>query len=191
LSIRGTFNINSSCYCNEDDENIRNTGRLKLSEAKELYISSGNEVAIHTYTHANLSLLRNEEIVREILFDKNNIETEYKTIARGMAYPFGAYNENVLDVLKNIGIAYSRTVSSTNNFTLPKNWLTMNPTCHHNNPNLNDLAKKIVDEAPKWNTVWMFLLWGHSFEFARDDSWDKFEEFSEIVSGKKRYMVCN
>ena len=48
-----------------------------------------------------------DEVFAEILEDRKNIEQQYGTLARGMAYPFGAYNENVLDVLKNIGIAYS------------------------------------------------------------------------------------
>ena len=48
------------------------------------------------------------------------------------------------DVIYN-GVAYARTVKSTEKFDLPTDWLRLPATCHHNNPRLMELAKKFVE----------------------------------------------
>ena len=37
----------------------------------------------------------------------------------------------------------------------------------------------------------LFYLWGHSFEFDKYESWDKFEAFCELISGRREitYMT--
>ena len=49
--LKGTFNINSGIYAPENADPNRTSGRLTLSEAKELYTNSGHEVAVHALTH--------------------------------------------------------------------------------------------------------------------------------------------
>ena len=108
---------------------------------------------------------------------------QYKTVARGMAYPFGTYNEHVIALLEQSGICYSRTVKSTENFSLPQNLLELNPTCHHNNPNLMKFAEHFVNENSRYeNENWMFCVWGHSYEFDGDNNWDVIEGLAKFVS---------
>ena len=183
--LKGTFNINSGRYFPEDGVREKYYGRMKLSEAKELYINSGHEVAVHAYTHPFLEKIESAAVVNEIIEDRKSIEREYKTLARGMAYPFGTYSEKVIDILKNCGICYSRTTKSTENFEVPTKWLALDPTCHHNNPRLMELAKRFVEEKPRFAVAnWLFYLWGHSYEFDNDDNWNVIEEFAEYVGGK-------
>lgn len=182
--LKGTFNINTGLYLPEDAERERYYGRMKLSEAKELYINSGHEVAVHALTHPFLEKIKPEQVAFEVLEDRKNIEKEYKSIARGMAYPFGTYSDMVVEVLKNSGICYSRTVKSTENFAFPENWLTLHPTCHHNNPKLMELAEKFVDAKPDFKHSYMFYLWGHSYEFDNNDNWEVIEKFAEYIGGK-------
>ena len=182
--IKGTFNINSGTYLDEETVREKYYGRMKLSEAKALYTNSGNEVAVHAYTHPRLELLDTTEILSEVIEDRKSIEKEYGTIARGMAYPFGTYNDKVVEMLKMCGICYSRTTKATESFGLPENWLMLDPTCHHNNPRLMELAKQFVEEDPRWGTVWMFYLWGHSYEFDDNDNWNVIEEFCEYMGGR-------
>ena len=100
-----------------------------------------------------------------------------------MAYPFGTYSDEVIDALRKCGICYSRTVVSTGNFSFPKEWLTLHPTCHHNNPNLMGLAKHFVeDTSTQPSENWLFYVWGHSYEFDQDNNWHVMEEFAEYVS---------
>lgn len=183
--IKGTFNINTGRYAPEDKVREKLRGIMKLSEAKELFINSGHEVAVHTFTHPWLEKLRADEIITQVIDDRKNIEKEYGKIARGMAYPYGTYNDEVIDVLDKCGICYSRTTKSTEKFELPKNWLELHPTCHHNNPNLMELAKRFVGGMPeKIVGVWMFYLWGHSYEFDDNDNWEMIENFAEYIGGR-------
>ena len=181
--LKGTFNINTGLYFPEDDERKGNSNRMKLSEAKELYINSGHEVAVHGLTHPFLERLESDEIVYEIMEDRKNIEREFKTPARGMAYPYGTYNEKVVTALNTCKIAYARTVQSTENFGFPENWLKLNPTCHHNNPKLKELVEKFLVDN-KWNCPRMFYLWGHSYEFNNDNNWEIIEEFGEMIGNR-------
>ena len=182
--LKGTFNINTGLYYPENEKREKYDGRMKLSEAKELYINSGHEVAVHTLTHPFLEELDYSEVIYEIMEDRKNIERDYKTVARGMAYPFGTYSASTVDILKMCGIEYSRTTKSSHNFKLPENWLLLNPTCHHNDPDLMDLAKNFAENKSSWNVPRMFFLWGHSFEFARRDNWNIIEDFARYIGGK-------
>lgn len=183
--LKGTFNINTGMYLPEDAERERYYGRMKLSEAQELYIGSGHEVAVHALTHPFLEQLKDDEVLDEIISDRKNVENQYKTFARGMAYPFGTYNDRVIELLEKSGICYSRTVKSTEKFSFPENWLELHPTCHHNNPNLMTLAERFVKESPHYkNDNWMFYIWGHSYEFDNNDNWEIIEKLAEYVSFK-------
>lgn len=183
--IKATFNINTGTYLAENAIRETFSGRMKLSEAKEIYINSGHEVAVHSLTHPSLDKLKTDEILTEIIEDRKNIEGQYGTMARGMAYPFGTYNTKVIDAIKMCGICYSRTVKSTQGFNFPENWLELNPTCHHDDPKLMELTKKFVEEKSKrLNDNWLFYLWGHSYEFDFHNNWELIEKFAEYVGGR-------
>lgn len=183
--IKGTFNINTGMYLPEDTVREKYYGRMKLSEAKALYTGSGHEVAVHALTHPFLEKMKWDEVAVEILEDRKNIEKQYGTLARGMAYPYGTYSDDVIDVAKMCGICYSRTTKSTLGFGFPKDWLALHPTCHHRDPKLMELAKHFVeDHARHANANWMFYLWGHSYEFDDKNNWGVIEEFAKYVGGR-------
>lgn len=184
--IKGTFNINSGRYLPEDKEREKSYSRMKLSEAKELYINSGHEVAIHGFTHPYLEKLKSEQVILEVAEDRKNISKEYKTLARGMAYPYGTYSEQVEECLKMCGICYSRTTKSTEKFLFPENWLEWHPTCHHKNPKLMELAKDFAEDVEPMSSVEnrMFYLWGHSYEFEVNDNWEIIEEFCKYMGNR-------
>lgn len=182
--LKGTFNINTGLYLEEDAVREQYYGRMKLSEAKELYTNSGHEVAVHALTHPFLESLDSTEVIYEITEDRKNIEKEYGTVARGMAYPFGTYSDEVVEILKNCGIVYSRTTISTGNFRMPKDWLRLEATCHHSNPRLMELAKQFVEGDVRWGLPQMFYMWGHSYEFDNNDNWNVIEEFAKYTGGR-------
>lgn len=181
--LKGTFNISSGLYLADDAVREKFYGRLKLSEAQKLYTNSGHEVAVHAFTHPSLEKLDTAEIIYQITEDRKAIESHYGTIARGMAYPYGAYNDVVVDVIEKCHIAYARTVDSTRGFAFPKNWLTLHPTCHHNDEKLEELIKKFVETTNRHNNPEMFYLWGHSYEFDKRDNWEVIERFAEYAGG--------
>lgn len=173
--LKCTFNINSGLY--GDD-----TWRLSKKSAVELYTNSGHEVAVHSYTHPHLEALASDQVVYEIVEDRRNIEKDFGIIVRGSAYPFGTYTKDVIDVLGKCGIVYARTVNSTEKFGMPTDWLELNPTCHHTNPKLMELAEKFVEDKRNIGAR-MFYLWGHTYEFDQNDNWDVFEKFAQYISG--------
>lgn len=184
--VKGTFNINTGCYLPEETQRQRYYGRMKLSEAQKLFRGSGHEVAVHSLTHPFLETLKKPQVLVEILEDRKNIERQYGSLARGMAYPMGSYSDAVVEALAECGICYSRTCKATGDFRFPENWLTLHPTCHHKDPRLMELAKRFVEEKPRYAARnWMFYLWGHSYEFDNDGNWQLIEEFLAYVGGRE------
>ena len=179
--LKGTFNVNAGLI----SENDTACGKMSSSQMSKLYSSTGNEVAVHTYSHSHLEDLSYDMVRTEIIKDREGIEKIFGTIVRGMAYPYGTFNEEVIRCAKNCGIIYARTTISTENFSLPHEWLKLNPTCHHNNPNLFELVKRFLSDqrSDYSDPCILFYLWGHSYEFDRDDNWDRIEKFAEKIGG--------
>lgn len=183
--LKGTFNLNSGLFAPEGCVYPEGTihRRLTKRQAKELYTDSGHEIAVHGLTHPFLEKLPDNMVMWELLKDRENLENEFHTIVRGMAYPFGTYNNTTVECLKKAGLVYGRTVISSHSFTIPEDWLTLPATCHHDDPELMNLAKKFVEETPHQDSR-MFYLWGHSYEFEAHDNWNVIEEFAAYMSNR-------
>ncbi|MCR5771728.1 MAG: polysaccharide deacetylase family protein [Butyrivibrio sp.] len=183
--IKGTFNINSGLFAPEDVEYKPGTihRRMPLSKVLEVYKNSDFEIAAHAYTHAALTGLPSNVAADEILKDRKVLERLFGTIIRGFAYPYGAYDDNSVSILKNCGMCYARTVNSTHDFRIPSDWLRLPATCHHNDPMLMELAHKFVEENKSLSPM-LFYLWGHTYEFEQKDNWNVIEEFCKYMSGR-------
>lgn len=184
--IKATFNINSGKF-SESDVTVK--GRMSKEQAKEVYENSGHEIAVHTVTHPSLEKLPLLMAVSEVVEDRKNLENIFGGVIRGMAYPYGAYNDALIEKLKNIGIAYSRTVISTHDFRIPTDWLKLTATCHHNDSLLFELTDKFINAKPdseKSNRQpLLFYLWGHSYEFDNDNNWNIIEEFAQKIGNRE------
>ena len=150
----------------------------------ELYKNSGHEVAVHAYTHPWLEKLPSSGVAYEIMKDREELEASFDCIVRGMAYPYGTYNDEVVKVLEQCGIVYARTTKSTERFDIPTDWLRLPATCHHNNARLMELAHKFVEENKNTQPK-LFYLWGHTYEFEEKDNWNVIEEFGEYIGGRE------
>ena len=185
--LKGTFNINSGIFETEVSDTTK--GRMTAEEARTLYKSSGMEVAVHGYKHLSLAHVVLPVANNEVLTDRKELENLFGEVIQGMAYSFGQYNDEIIDLLKKCGIKYSRTTVSTENFDLPKDWLCLPATCHHNNPKLMELAKEFIEKEYNPYTVaskpMLFYLWGHSYEFDRDDNWQVIEKFAEYIGNRE------
>lgn len=179
--LKGTFNLNTGLYAPEGHERTSDEWRMKLSESQRLYCDSGHEVAVHSLNHPFLERLKTAAVLTEILEDRRNIEAQYGVLARGMAYPFGTYGDEVVACLEKCGICYARTIQATHTFAFPENWLTLHPTCHHNDERLMELADRFVHTDPQFQENWLFYVWGHSFEFDTCNNWNLIETFAEYV----------
>jgi peptidoglycan-N-acetylglucosamine deacetylase len=164
-NIKGTFHLNSGTL---DKDTFINS-----SEVEELY--KGYEISAHSVTHPFLNMIPKEALVEEIMEDRKSLETLAGYPVRGMSYPFGVYDEELLKALPVFGIEYSRTVNSHGRFNLPSNFLAWHPTCHHEH-NLFEKLKEFQNPRP-WDKMPLFYVWGHSYEFDRNNNWELIEDF--------------
>jgi len=184
--LKGTFNINSGLFAPEGHVYPKGQvhRRMSLSMARELYLHSGHEVAVHGLVHAQLPELPVPMMVHEVKKDRENLEKEFGGLIRGMAYAFGSYNDQVVNVLENCGIAYCRTVQSTHQFSIPQDWLRLHPTCHHKDEQLTTLCDRFLEDSAA-SVSKLFYLWGHAYEFEGADNWHVIEEFAKKMGGRK------
>ena len=101
-----------------------------------------------------------------------------------MAYPFGTYHDDVVDVLCTLGLVYARTVESSRGFVIPRDWLRLRPTCHHDDPELMTLLDRFLALNP-YDEPRLFYLWGHSYEFEQHGNWDVIERFAQAAGGRQ------
>lgn len=171
--IKGTFHLNSG---NLDGEAFITSG-----EVAELY--KGHEVSLHTKTHPFLNCIPIEVLIEEIVEDRKVLESLAGYPIKGMSYPFGVYDEKIVETLKSLGIQYSRTVVSHHDFRIPDNFLMWPATCHHDD-NLLELGQRFLDYEYRGKLKLMYV-WGHSYEFDRNNNWEVIEDFCRLVSGKE------
>lgn len=171
--IKGTFHLNSGLMAVDES-------RIQADEIKELY--KGHEVSCHTLTHPTIERCPLSQVVQQIIEDRKALEAACGYPVRGLSYPNGSYSKDITDLLPACGIEYSRVVGSTDEFGFPDNFLEWKSTCHHGH-NLMENAQKFA-ALNKTQYLYMMYVWGHSYEFDRDDSWDLIEGFCKFIGGR-------
>ena len=180
--MKCTFNLNSGLQSGASqwargDAVIR---RMNIAGLPELY--SGHEIAVHSLTHPRLENLDRETVINELEQDRINLERIFGAEIYGMAYPFGTFNDTVIEVVRNCNLRYARGVKSTYSFDIPQDLLTYQPTMHHSDKALMELAETFIALKPAKPSV--FYLWGHSYEFEVDNNWQVMEDFCRLISNK-------
>lgn len=181
--LKGTFNLNSGLMSEKIDPN---SSKVALEQIPEVY--KGHEVAVHAVNHPFLEKLHPTEIVTEILNDRKTLEKYTGYVVRGMAYPFGTYNSDVLRIIKDCGIKYSRGVGAHHRFTVSQKWLEMDTTCHQADERAFELAEQFVNGklSNDWRTTegWLFYIWGHSYEYRTEADWERMENLCKILANR-------
>ncbi len=183
-ALKGTFNICSGLLEDSDEVRENPVGKLTRGEVSEYFKNSPHEAAVHTLTHPWLESLKPQEVIYETVQDRINLEELTGKPVRGMAYPFGCFTDEQTTILRNCGIVYSRTPKATHKFGFPSDWLRLDPTCHHNDEKLFELAEEFAEKEPRWDICSMFYVWGHTFEFDKDNNWERIEKLAEYLSGR-------
>ena len=142
--LKATFNINSSLLGLKGgwdfEGKFLNHTKVMPSEVKELY--KDHEVAVHTLTHPNLTEEEEETIVYQVEEDRKCLSKLVGYDVCGMAYPCGGVNndDRVAKIIKEqTGVCYSRTITSTFSFDLPKNKLN---------------KKEVINEKSRFYNTW-------------------------------------
>jgi peptidoglycan/xylan/chitin deacetylase (PgdA/CDA1 family) len=187
-NLKGTFHLNSN--------KLDTKGYLTKEEIKNLFL--GHEVSVHSANHPGLSGMSKIDIVYEVVEDRKELEKITGNTVRGMAYPFGSYDNLVLETIGGLGIEYARTVADTYNFPIPKDFLIWHPSIHqfgkaYFKPNDAENDKKeleafynLVSNFLKADTLALLDVWGHSWENnGEGNRWVEMENFFKLVAKNK------
>ena len=184
--LKCTFNLNSELL-GKNNCLTRNGSRIahyKIVPKDVKSIYEGHEVAVHTLTHPRLTELDKDEIIRQVERDRENLEELVGYEVVGMAYPCGGVNndDRVAEIIRNnTGVQYSRTITSTYSFDEQDNLFRFNPTIHIIDGRCEEICRRFLEaefDEPK-----LLYIWGHSYEFDFDNSWDRFEAICKMISG--------
>ena len=170
--VKGTFHINSGRF--------GLPGIIPPEELAELY--RGHEMAIHGVNHATLPYLPQHDMVKEILGDRCEVEKIAGYVVRGMSYANGAFSDDVVSAARASGIKYARTAECTGAFRQPEDFMRWKPTCHHSAA--TELAERFVKLS--YYTGHLFYIYGHSYEFDKNNNWSLIENVCDILSSDER-----
>lgn len=178
----GTFHLNSN--------KLSTNGYLTKAEIKQLFV--GHEVSAHSANHPGLTTLSKIDVVYEIVEDRKELERLMGYPIRGMAYPFGNYNDAVIDAINELGIEYARTVEDTYNFKIPENFLKWHPTVHQfakaywkpddTENDRKELAVfyKTINDFLEARDLAILYIWGHSWELG--NKWEETEKCFKLLA---------
>lgn len=187
--LKCTFNLSSSKLLNY----------LTAEQMKEIYLDRGHEVAVHGLLHRASGTLRPIEGIKDVLECREELEEKFGIIIRGMAYPDSgirrfANNAQYSDVkryLTDLDIVYARALGGDNKlFELPTDWHAWMPSAHHSNPEILDYIDAFLNVDTSTNvyapnrTPKLFYMWGHSYEFDRNNNWDLLDKICEKLGGR-------
>ena len=187
--LKATFNIHSELLGRQDFLDAGGGRRVthykvKAQDVKSIY--EGHEVAVHTLTHPNLTQLGEPEVIRQVEQDRQNLSELCGYEVLGMAYPCGGINndDRTAAIIKNsTGVRYARALESSGNFEPQKNLYRFKSTVYHMDfEKMMRLAAEFISMTP--DTPKIFYIWGHSYEFDVDDTWNRFEDFLKLISGR-------
>lgn len=180
-NVQCTFNLNSALFNRQDWHD-----RLPEKDVVELFGKCPHEIALHGHRHLYLSKCAPVQIAEEIVSNRLYLENTFGRVVNGMAYAYGDVNEQIEGVCKQCGVVYSRTTRATHDFSIPKDFLAWNPTCHHGDPKLQELAQKFVQTSPsdfvKEREPYLFYVWGHSYEYDDKDNWSVLTNLLDVVA---------
>jgi peptidoglycan/xylan/chitin deacetylase (PgdA/CDA1 family) len=189
--MKATFNLNSE-NLGKDGELIREGVRVshkKIAPEDIKHVYAGHEVAGHTLTHPFLPNMQDEqEIIRQVEQDRLNLSALCGYEVVGFAYPGGGinYSERVAKIIeKNTGVKYCRTTVSSHNFDTQTDLFQFKPSVYHHAEwdKLFELGERFLNLETDKKQV--FYVWGHAYEFDIHDTWSRFEEFLQMMSGRK------
>ncbi len=171
--MKGTFHLNSALLGDADG------WHLTPDEARRLY--RGHEVAGHTLTHPHPEKVSNDTFRFQVEMDLLALRNLTGQPVVGFSYPYGTYFDSAVETLRGLGVQYARTVEATYGFALPKDLLRLPSTCHHKHEKLPELIGRFLSEEAV--EPMLLYIWGHSYEFDRDNNWDLMERICERLAG--------
>jgi peptidoglycan/xylan/chitin deacetylase (PgdA/CDA1 family) len=151
---------------------------------KSLY--TGHEVAVHTWSHPNLKDLSDQEIKDELNRSRDWIESTFGLRPVGLAYPFGIYDQRVVNIARQLGFRYGRTIDQAQDFSLSQDALTHHPSAHFLSSDFKSIVQSFL-KTPS-DEIQVLHFWGHSYELTGHHQWDEFYLRLDYLSRQKELI---
>jgi peptidoglycan/xylan/chitin deacetylase (PgdA/CDA1 family) len=155
-------------------------GRMTLGQLQDLE-GSGWDIGNHTYDHANLTTLTQDQAAAELNGAQAYLVGNGMTrAAQHVAYPYGEFNATVVVAMNQSGVLTGRgTVNHA--FTLPTDgWMAL-PCFVLGYPTSLAQAKAAVDAAVISGSILMFLAHRLVVSPSSDTEWDP-DDFAALLS---------
>ena len=169
--VHATFNLNSGLddfvwYFN-DEIPIR---RLVLKDHVDLY--KNHEIASHSLTHPYLDSCSEEEIIRQVNEDIQNLENIFQRKITSFATPFRTSGNRETDIIKNNCPVNNIRISCIDeSMDIPSDVFNIKITALDINRAF-ELLPEFINRKEG-----VFIYAGHSYDFAVKTSFEKLEEF--------------
>lgn len=191
-SLKGTFYIPIQyVHRNLDDKDI-----LKLSKKFE--------IGSHGLTHTRLPGLSTGEKMKELVDSKKILQKIVHKKIKCFAYPYGVYDINSIKCIRKAGYTFART-SKEFQLRKQKNMLasyvslelsnkisrvlsTRGVWCIITGGSWIRIAKQIFNKTPNSG---VFHIFGHSWEIAKNNEWNKIEQLFEYITSRRDFVSLN
>ncbi len=173
--LKGSFHLNNPGFltsCGYKEEPL-----VDPADYEKLY--KGHEVSCHLYHHPFSKWTPTASLLGEVCDNKRSLESYCRYPVRGMSYPYGSFDQRVIDILRAAGMEYSRTAKDTYGFGLPEDFMRWDPTCHWSEA--EGLLEKFFSPM-NYDFMRFFYIWGHSYEFSSEEKWADMERLCEKIS---------
>ncbi|MCU0974042.1 MAG: polysaccharide deacetylase family protein [Burkholderiales bacterium] len=168
---KATFNLNAGLH--EPHRKARwiyqgqEVARLGWDEMRDVY--AGFAIANHSLTHPYLDQMPEQAARREIVEGRDRLEQFFGQQVHGFVYPFGRYNDSVMNAVREAGHVYARTADSAERAFPPHDAMAFHPSCHF-------LAPDFWARYEKARAGGVFYFWGHAYEISTNAMWTAFED---------------
>jgi peptidoglycan/xylan/chitin deacetylase (PgdA/CDA1 family) len=180
-NAKASFNLNYSTHKETRGpawsfRGLKEVHRLARSELSEVY--EGFTIANHSLGHPHLEQLEPAAALQEIREGRDTLEQHFGVPITGFAYPFGSYDEAVIEMVRETGHVYARTCVNLTPCFPPADPITFHPDCHFLDANFWDKFQQASEQSE------VFYFWGHSYELVTEDDWTAFEQKIEKISAQ-------
>jgi peptidoglycan-N-acetylglucosamine deacetylase len=194
------FHIPGTFYISPLDAEFQPTDRLSDSGVTDL--AQHFEIGAHTLTHPRLPTVSQKAACDEIVNSKAYLEDITGSVVNSFCYPGGSYNEEHVQMVREAGFSYARTVERFRRDAGSDPLRA--PTTVHAYSHLVDIAQAVhygkLNPATTWGMYshWerlaerlfdevlekggVFHLWGHSWEVERNNDWAALRRILKYIS---------
>ena len=201
--------LKATFYVAPENQEFAKQDLLSFPEIRDL--SQDFEVGAHSMTHRRLPTISEQEAAREIIESKAVLEQVIGKEIKVFCYPGGAYTKLHVQLVKDAGYRYARTVTR-HTFTMDDpheagtsvhvynhgfgldlwrtaRFMKFQPVKVLRCLEWDALAKAMFDQVIKEGGI--YHIWGHSWEIDEHDDWERLENVFRYISAnpKVRYVT--